>query len=74
MDCPEFWALMDAMVDVNNRLTALSNGSSSTPALLRPLERLVCYERMASLLLRVLAMKPVASGSWDYVAPSTLTY
>ncbi len=74
MDDPRFWELMDKMVAVNNKLAALGNGTSSTPALLQPLEKLALYERMASLLLRVLAMPSIKSGSYDYENEAELVY
>lgn len=74
MDDPRFWELMDKMVEVNNKLSALGNGTSSTPALLQPLEKLALYERMASLLLRVLAMPSIKSGSYDYENEAEVVY
>lgn len=65
---------MDKMVEVNNKLAALGNGTSSTPALLQPLEKLALYERMASLLLRVLAMPAIKCGSYDYENEAELVY
>jgi hypothetical protein len=74
VDDPRFWELMDKMVEVNNKLSALGNGTSSTPALLQPLEKLALYERMASLLLRVLAMPSIKSGSYDYENEAEVVY
>lgn len=74
MEHPDFFKLMDKMVAVNNKLSAISNGTSTTPKLLQPLEKLAMYERMASLLLRVLAMKPIQSGSYDYQDATQLQY
>lgn len=74
VDDPHFWELMDKMVAVNNKLSALGNGTSSTPALLQPLEKLALYERMGSLLLRVLAMPSIKSGSYDYENEAQLQY
>jgi hypothetical protein len=74
VDDPRFWELMDKMVEVNNKLSALGNGTSTTPALLQPLEKIALYERMASLLLRVLAMPSIKSGSYDYENDAQLQY
>lgn len=74
VDDPRFWELMDKMVAVNNKLAALGNGTSSTPALLQPLEKLALWERMASLLLRVLAMPAIKSGSYDYENQAEVVY
>lgn len=65
---------MDKMVSINNKLSALSNGTSTTPALLQPLEKLALYERMASLLLRVWAMPSIQSGSYDYENQAEVVY
>lgn len=74
VDDPHFWELMDKMVSVNNQLADMSKGTSSIPALLQPFAKLALYERMGSLLCRVLAMKPIDSGSWDYENPAQLQY
>lgn len=74
VDDPHFWELMDKMVSINNKLSALSNGTSTTPALLQPLEKLALYERMASLLLRVWAMPSIQSGSYDYENQAEVVY
>lgn len=74
VDDPRFWELMDKMVEVNNKLSALGNGTSTTPALLQPLEKIALYGRMASLLLRVLAMPSIKSGSYDYENEAQLQY
>jgi hypothetical protein len=74
VDDPRFWELMDKMVEVNNKLSAIGNGTSTTPALLQPLEKIALYERMASLLLRVLAMPSIKSGSYDYENQAQLQY
>jgi hypothetical protein len=66
---------MDRMVAVNNQLTDMSKGTSTIPALLQPLAKVALWERMASLLLRVLAMKPIQSGSYDLADnPAELQY
>jgi hypothetical protein len=74
VDSPVFWDLMDKMVSVNNQLSAISKGTSKVPGLLQPVVKLGLYERMASLLLRVLVMKPIQAGSWDFEAQSQLQY
>eukprot|EP00775_Hariotina_reticulata_P004337 gene4337-4590_t len=74
VDSPVFWDLMDKMVSVNNQLAAIANGTSKVPGLLQPLVKLGLYERMASLLLRVLAMKPIKAGSWDFEQQRQLQY
>ena len=65
VDTPVFWDLMDKMVSVNNQLTALGNGTSKIPALVQPLAKAALYERMGSLLMRVLFMTPIETGSYD---------
>lgn len=65
VDTPVFWDLMDKMVSVNNQLTALGNGTSKIPALVQPFAKAALYERLASLLVRVLLMTPIESGSYD---------
>lgn len=65
VDSPVFWDLMDKMVSVNNQLTALGNGTSNIPGLVQPFAKAALYERMASLLIRVLLMTPIETGSYD---------
>lgn len=65
VDNSHFWELMDKMVEINSKLAAMGNGTSTIPALMQPLAKVALYERMASLLLRVLAMKPIQCGSFD---------
>lgn len=65
VDTPVFWDLMDKMVSVNNKLTAIGNGTSKIPAVVQPFAKLALYERLGSLLMRVLFMTPIESGSYD---------
>jgi hypothetical protein len=71
VDNPTFWRHMDAMVKVNTELTNLDQ---TTPALLRPLKKAVLYERLGSLLLRVVCAAGLPTGSWDFRMPSQLQY
>jgi hypothetical protein len=68
VDDARFWSLLDKMVSVNSQLSAMSKGTSSVPPLLQPLAKLALYERMGSLLLRVLAMPGISAGSYDLAA------
>lgn len=74
VDSPVFWDLMDKMVRVNNQLTAISNGTSKIPSLVQPLAKAALYERLGSLLMRVLFMTPIESGSWDFEKQGEVVY
>ena len=75
LDGPKFWELMDKMVAVQTQLGDLAKPDSKTPALLKPLVKVALYERMASLLLRVVTSTPLKdTGSWDFKLKSQLTY
>jgi hypothetical protein len=74
VDSPVFWDLMDKMVSVNNQLSAIDNGTSTTPALLQPLAKLALLERMGSLIMRVMLMTPIEAGSYDFENKAELVY